>query len=102
MTDFTGHNGTFSQGGATAAAGAESTGPSKQSLRIEFGRRKLGTQEARALAVGNIVSLESAPTDEVGVYLDGKLIARGEPAVFEGKMCIRVTKVIRDQKKANR
>ena len=60
------------------------------------------TQEARALAVGNIVSLESAPTDEVDVYLDGQVIARGEPAVFEGKMCVRVTQVIRDAATTNK
>ncbi len=99
MSDFEGHNGTFSKGSATVASGAERT---KKSLRIEFGRRKLSAEEARSLAVGNVVSLESAPTDEVDVYLDGRLIARGEPAVFEGKMCVRVTQVVRDAATTNK
>ena len=102
MSDFEGHNGTFSKGGATVSTGVEPTERAKRSLRIEFGRRRLSAEELRALTTGSVVSLEAGPLDEVDVYLDGRLIARGEPAVFEGKMCVRVTQVIRDAATTNK
>ena len=92
MADLTGHDGTYCTAGDKQAM---------RSLRIEFGRRKLAAKEARTLSAGTIVSLDAATTDEVDVYQDGLLIARGEASVFKGKMCIRITQVIREKAKAN-
>jgi flagellar motor switch protein FliN/FliY len=68
--------------------------PKDKRVRIEFGRGRLVGDDALGLDVGSIVVLANAVGDEVDVYVDGQLYARGEPVVVNGRLGVRVSEVL--------
>ena len=54
-------------------------------LRIELGRTHIGRDEVRKLRTGSVVPLDNAAGDPVDLYAGGRLIARGEVLVLDGK-----------------
>jgi flagellar motor switch/type III secretory pathway protein FliN len=62
----------------------------RRQLRIELGRKWLSAEEAAALDVGKSIELDSLANEAVDVLVDGRLVARGEPAVMDGEFCVRV------------
>lgn len=63
-------------------------------LCIELGRTHIAGDEATKLRAGAVVPLDNAAADPVEVYAGGKLIARGEVLVVDGKIGIRVTETM--------
>ena len=63
-------------------------------LRIELGRRKLGLPDLAALAPGSVVELDTGATDDVDIYANGQLLARGEAVSVGGKLAVRVREVM--------
>ena len=78
----------------TRAGGPKVLGQSAIELRIELGRTHVGREEAQKLRTGSVVPLDSLASDAVAVYASGRLIARGEAIVLDGKFGVRVTEVI--------
>ena len=73
---------------------ARSDDPTAVPVRIEFGRARLRRDEAQSLRLGDIVALDNPATDLVGVYANGRLVARGEPVVVDGRIGVRVVELI--------
>ena len=76
---------------------ASNSATRRATVRIEFGRRWLPAEQAEQLDVGAVVALEAGADQHVDVYVDGTLVARGEPIVLDGKLAVRLREVLSDQ-----
>jgi len=63
-------------------------------LTIELGHNRMPIEDASALGVGSVVTLDELPADPVDVHAGGRLIARGELVVMHDKLCVRITELI--------
>jgi len=63
-------------------------------LRIELGRRRLGLPDLVRLVSGSVVELETGATDDVDIYADGRLLARGQAVSVDGKLAVQVREVM--------
>ncbi|HLA84371.1 MAG TPA: FliM/FliN family flagellar motor switch protein [Thermoguttaceae bacterium] len=63
-------------------------------VRIDLGRAYLHRADASELGPGAIVPLDRAADAPVDVLAGGRLIARGELLVLDGKYCVRVTELV--------
>ena len=63
-------------------------------LRIELGRTLMRLDEVLQLRSGSVVALDKLAGDPVDVYVNGRLIARGEVLVMNDNFCIRVTELV--------
>jgi flagellar motor switch protein FliN len=62
-------------------------------VRIDLGRTYLEREDVLRLAAGMVVPLDKAADEPVDVFVGGRLIARGEVVVLEGKISIRVAEL---------
>jgi flagellar motor switch protein FliN len=63
-------------------------------LKIELGRTQMYLEEVLALRKGSVVPLDKLAGDPVDVYVNGRLIARGEVLVLNDNFCVRVAELI--------
>ncbi|MED5287078.1 MAG: flagellar motor switch protein FliN, partial [Planctomycetota bacterium] len=63
-------------------------------LKIELGRTQMHLDEVLRLKRGSVVSLDKLAGDPVDVYVNGRLVARGEVLVLNDNFCVRVAELI--------
>lgn len=63
------------------------------SVSLRFGQRQLPLREVLALSSGSVVELDRMVDEPVELFLDGKLIARGEAVIVDGNYGLRVTEI---------
>lgn len=63
-------------------------------LKIELGRTHMPLEEVLKLRKGSVVPLEKLAGDPVDVFVNGRLIARGEVLVLNDNFCVRVTELV--------
>ena len=63
-------------------------------VRIELGRTQMQLDEVLQLKQGSVVSLDRLAGDPVDVFVNGRLIARGEVLVLNDNFCIRVAELV--------
>ena len=63
-------------------------------LKIELGRTHMHLEEVLGLETGSVVALDKLAGDPVDVYVNGRLIARGEVLVLNDNFCVRVAELI--------
>ena len=63
-------------------------------LRIELGRTQMQLDEVLQLRSGSVVALDKLAGDPVDVYVNGRLVARGEVLVMNDNFCVRVTELV--------
>jgi flagellar motor switch protein FliN/FliY len=63
------------------AAGLDFLGDVNVQVKIELGRTRLSVQDILKLGAGSVVPLESLTTDPVDVFVNDRLVARGEVLV---------------------
>lgn len=63
-------------------------------LRIELGRTLMRLDEVLQLRGGSVVALDKLAGDPVDVFVNGRLIARGEVLVMNDNFCVRVTELV--------
>jgi flagellar motor switch protein FliN/FliY len=64
------------------------------SLRVELGSTRMVVQDILKLGPGSVVPLESLTGDPVNVYVNDRLVARGEVLVVNDSFAVRVTEVL--------
>ena len=69
-------------------------GEVEMDLRIELGRTQMRLEEVLQLRGGSVVALDKLAGDPVDIYVNGRLIARGEVLVMNDNFCIRVTELV--------
>lgn len=65
-------------------------------LRIELGRTDMYLEDVLKLRKGSVVPLDKLVGDPVDVYVNQRLVARGEVLVLDGNFCVRVGELIAD------
>ncbi len=63
-------------------------------LRIELGRTQMRLEDVLQLRSGSVVALDKLAGDPVDIFVNGRLIARGEVLVMNDNFCIRVTELL--------
>jgi flagellar motor switch protein FliN/FliY len=63
-------------------------------LRIELGRTHLYLEDVLQLRKGSVVPLDKLAGDPVDVFVNGRLIARGEVLVLNDNFCVRVAELM--------
>lgn len=63
-------------------------------LRIELGRTNLYLEDVLKLRKGSVVPLDKLAGDPVDIFVNGRLIARGEVLVLNDNFCVRVTELV--------
>ena len=63
-------------------------------VRIELGRTHMQLEEVLKLNKGAVVPLDKLAGDPVDIYVNGRLIARGEVLVLNDNFCVRVAELI--------
>jgi len=63
-------------------------------LRIELGRTHMYLEDVLKLKRGSVVTLEKLAGDPVDVFVNGRMVARGEVLVLNDNFCVRVTELL--------
>jgi flagellar motor switch protein FliN/FliY len=63
-------------------------------LKIELGRTHMYLEDVLRLRKGAVVPLDKLAGDPVDIYVNGRLIARGEVLVLNDNFCVRVAELI--------
>jgi len=63
-------------------------------VQIELGRTHMYLEEVLRLRRGSVVPLDKLAGDPVDIYVNGRLIARGEVLVLNDNFCVRVAELI--------
>jgi flagellar motor switch protein FliN/FliY len=113
------HDGQAADGGAAAAAAAAAIAanefklPSFQqvmqdaqvssiellrdvelNVKIELGRSRMMVEDVLKLAEGSVVELDKLAGDPVDVFVNDRLVARGEVLVLNDNFCVRVNEIV--------
>ena len=63
-------------------------------LKIELGRTHMYLEDVLRLRRGSVVPLDKLAGDPVDIFVNGRLIARGEVLVLNDNFCVRVAELI--------
>lgn len=63
-------------------------------LTIELGRTHMQLEDVLKLKAGAVVPLDKLAGDPADIYVNGRLIARGEVLVLNDNFCVRVAELI--------
>jgi len=63
-------------------------------LKIELGRTNMYLEEVLKLRKGAVVPLDKLAGDPVDIFVNGRLIARGEVLVLNDNFCVRVAELV--------
>jgi flagellar motor switch protein FliN len=69
-------------------------------LKIELGRTHMHLEEVLKLKKGAVVTLDKLAGDPVDLFVNGRLIARGEVLVLNDNFCVRVAELIASESAA--
>jgi flagellar motor switch protein FliN/FliY len=69
-------------------------------LKIELGRTHMYLEDVLKLRKGSVVSLDKLAGDPVDIYVNGRLIARGEVLVLNDNFCVRVAELLAGEEAA--
>lgn len=63
-------------------------------VKIELGRTRMLVEDVLKLGEGSVVELDKLAGDPVDVYVNNRLIARGEVLVLNDSFCVRISELI--------
>ena len=63
-------------------------------ISVEIGRTKMTIGELLSLSKGSIVELKKTAGDAVDIYVNGKLLGKGELIVVNERLGVRVAKIV--------
>ena len=63
-------------------------------VKIELGRAHMYLEDVLKLRSGSVVALDKLAGDPVDVYVNGRLVARGEVLVLNDNFCVRVAELL--------
>lgn len=66
-------------------------------VRIELGRTRMYVEDVLRLGEGSVVELDKLAGDPVDVFVNDRLVARGEVLVLNENFCVRVSEIISDE-----
>jgi flagellar motor switch protein FliN len=63
-------------------------------LKIELGRTHMQLEEVLKLRRGSVVTLDKLAGDPVDIFVNGRMVARGEVLVLNDNFCVRVAQLL--------
>ena len=63
-------------------------------ISIEIGRTRMSIGELLSLGKGSIVELKKSAGDSVDIFVNGKLLGKGEVVVVNERLGVRVNKIV--------
>jgi flagellar motor switch protein FliN len=63
-------------------------------LSVELGGCHMSMRDVLNLTVGSVVQLDKSATAPVDVYVNKKILARGEVVVVENRFGVKITEII--------
>lgn len=63
-------------------------------LKIELGRTHMLLEDVLSLRRGSVVTLDKLAGDPVDLFVNGRLVARGEILVLNDNFCVRVAELV--------
>jgi len=63
-------------------------------VKIELGRSRVLVEDVLKLAEGSVVELDKLAGDPVDVFVNDRLVARGEVLVLNDNFCVRVNEIV--------
>jgi flagellar motor switch protein FliN/FliY len=63
-------------------------------VKIELGRSRMLVEDVLKLSEGSVVELDKLAGDPVDVFVNDKLVARGEVLVLNDNFCVRVNEIV--------
>ena len=96
MTQFD-QQGNAAQSNGSSATGLERLDDVELDVQIELGRTRMYVQDVLRLNADSVIELERAAGDPVDVFVNGRLIARGEVLVLNDNFCVRINEVIEQE-----
>ncbi len=71
-------------------------------ISVEIGRTKMLIRDLLKLNQGSIIELEKFAGEPVEIYVNGKLMAKGEVVVVNDKFGVRITEIISAQERVKK
>lgn len=81
-------------GEAGGGGGIDMLGDVELNVSVELGRTEMLVEDVLKLGSGSVVELDKLAGDPVDVFVNGRLIARGEVLVLNDNFCIRVSEIV--------
>ncbi len=63
-------------------------------VKIELGRARMLVEDVLKLAEGSVVELDKLAGDPVDVFVNDRLVARGEVLVLNDNFCVRINEIV--------
>jgi flagellar motor switch protein FliN/FliY len=63
-------------------------------VRIELGRTKMRLEDVLALGKGSVVPLDQLAGEPLDIYVNDRLVAKGEVLILHDNFCVRVTELV--------
>lgn len=67
-------------------------------VSVELGRTEMLVEDVLRLSEGSVLELDKLAGDPVDVYVNQRLVARGEVLVLNDNFCIRISEIVDDLK----
>ena len=80
--------------GGPPASGMDLLNDVELNVKIELGRSRMMVEDVLKLGEGSVVELDKLAGDPVDVYVNDKLVARGEVLVLNDNFCVRVNEIV--------
>jgi flagellar motor switch protein FliN/FliY len=63
-------------------------------VKIELGRARMMVEDVLKLSEGSVVELDKLAGDPVDVFVNDRLVARGEVLVLNDNFCVRINEIV--------
>lgn len=63
-------------------------------VKVELGRAQMLVEDVLKLGSGSVVELDKLVGDPVDIYVNERLVARGEVLVLNDEFCVRISEII--------
>jgi flagellar motor switch protein FliN/FliY len=63
-------------------------------VKIELGRSRMLVEDVLKLSEGSVVELDKLAGDPVDVFVNDRLVARGEVLVLNDNFCVRINEIV--------
>lgn len=83
-----------SSGGAAAVSSIDLLKDVELNVKIELGRSRMLVEDVLKLSEGSVVELDKLAGDPVDVFVNDRLVARGEVLVLNDNFCVRVNEIV--------
>lgn len=78
------------------AAGMELLRDVELAVKIELGRTQMLVEDVLRLSEGSVVELDRLAGEPVDLYVNERLVARGEVLVLNDNFCVRISEILAD------